>query len=314
MSLAIREFMASDEVMRLAESSLVSQRVVIKILLSADTGITGRDPIARLGRTHVDAALNIMRARGLQESTLNSYRRDLRRLGRWLLVMRYVKADPTLHLKNVTFRTPKSKRKPVDALHAHALVEAADRIHPRDGMTCLLMLTTGLRDSEVMGLTWGDLDIPGRSGSAYRPKRKDYHPLHLTRQLCLALEKWQGHVEERHGPINPRWYVVPALSRGRAAGEPNRMSREWPMVPTRRQGTATKRAKIWLAAIGERDLVGRASHTLRRTAANLLYQRTGDIRIVQTFLGHASVGMTEAYLDIDAAQAQLRSKMEDFEI
>jgi integrase len=313
-SLALREFMDSDEVRRLARSSITKQGVALRLLLADGTGLTARTPIARLSRTHIDAALNQARARGVQVSTLNSYRTDLRRFGLWLLDLHYVKADPTKHLKYVSTNTPKSKRKPIDAHKAHLLVEAAERIHPRDGMTALLMLTTGLRDSEITALTWADLDLPNSSGAAYRPKRRDYHTLHLPRQLVTALEKWQAHIEERHGPIQPSWYVVPALSQGNLPGHPTSMNPEWAMIPTNRQGTASQRAKTWLRAVGETDLRGRASHTLRRTAANLLYQRTGDIRAVQTFLGHASVAMTEMYLDIDAAQDQLRAKMMDFTI
>lgn len=313
-SLALKEFMNSDEVRRLARSSVVKQGVALRLLLADGTGLTARDPIARLSRAHIDAALNQARSRGVQVSTLNSYRTDLRRLGSWLLDLRYVKADPTRHLKYVSTRTAKSKRKPISAHKAHLLVEAAQRIHPRDGMTALLMLTTGLRDSEVMSLTWSDLDLTTASGAAYRGKQRDYHTLHLSRQLVIALEKWQGYIEERHGPIEGSWYVVPALSQGSLPGTPPAMNPEWPMVPTKRQGTASERAKMWLRAVGETDLKGRASHTLRRTAANILYQRTGDIRTVQTFLGHASVAMTEMYLDIDAAQDQLRNRMADFEI
>ncbi len=314
MSLALKEFMISDEVLRLSKSSVAKQRVAVKLLLTPSVGLVGRDPIARLNRTHIDAALNHARRRGVLNSTLNTYRTDLRRLGGWLVSVQYLKTDPARHLKNVAYQTPKSKRKPVNADQAHDLVTVADAIHPRDGMTCLLMLTTGLRDSEVMGLTWANIDLTTRTGSAYRPKRKDYHTLHLPRQLCIALEKWQGHVEERHGPIDQSWYVVPALGMGSVQGYPTSMHTEWPMVPTRQQGPAAGRVKVWLAAVGETDLKGRASHTLRRTAANLLYARCGDIRAVQTFLGHASVAMTEMYLDIDAAQDQLRRRMDDFEI
>jgi integrase/recombinase XerC len=306
--------MISDEVLRLAKSSVKKQRVAVKLLLADGTGLTAKDPVARLNRSHIDAALNQARARGVQESTMNTYRTDLRRLGGWLLSCSLVKTDPARHLRNVHSSTPKSKRRPVNADQAHSLVDIADAIHPRDGMTCLLMLTTGLRDSEVMGLRWADLDLTTRSGAAYRPKRRDYHTLHLPKQLCVALEKWQAFIEERHGPIEPTWYVVPALSQGSLPGTPTHMNRDWPMVPTRKQGTASARAKTWLAGVGEKDLKGRASHTLRRTAANILYQRCGDIRTVQTFLGHASVAMTEMYLDIDAAQDQLRTRMMDFEI
>jgi integrase/recombinase XerC len=313
-SLAMKEFMGSDEVRRRAPATRKKQALVLRLLLTREVGLTGSDPIARLGRSHIDAALNVARDRKVQESTLNTYRSDLRRFGGWLLSCRYVKTDPTAHLRNVRTSTPKSKRKPISGEQAHQVVSVAEQIHPRDGMTAMLMLTTGLRASEVVGLTWADIDLSAHSGVAYRPKQRDQHLLHLSRQLCLALEKWQRVYEERHGPIEPCWYIVPALAHRAEGGTPRHMSPDWPMTPTSRQSDPGQRVKVWLAAVGETDLVGRASHTMRRTAANLLHQSGVDTRTVQTFLGHRSVAMTELYLDIDAAQDKLRNTLQGFEI
>ena len=42
-----------------------------------------------------------------------------------------------------------------------------------------------------------------------------------------------------------------------------------------------------------------SSHDLRATFATELYNKTHNIRLVQTLLGHASVTTTQAYLGID---------------
>lgn len=313
-SLAVREFMASDEVRRRAPNTRKKQAFVLRLLLSERCELKPTDPIARLSRSHVDAALNVARDRNSAESSLNTYRSDLRRFGKWLLNCGYVKRDPAAHLENVRTSTPRAKRRPISRPQASQLIAAAERVHPRDGMTAMLMLTTGLRESEVIRLTWADLDIATSSGTAYRPKGRDEHPLHLSPQLCAALEKWQALYEERHGPIAATWYVVPALRHRSDGRTPRHMHADWQMSPTSPQHSVGTRVKAWLAAVGETDLKGRASHTMRRTAANILYERTGDIRTVQTFLGHKSVAMTELYLDIDAAQVKLRKSMESFEI
>jgi integrase len=54
-----------------------------------------------------------------------------------------------------------------------------------------------------------------------------------------------------------------------------------------------------------------AFHDLRRTAARALYQRTGDIRKVQRFLGHASIQQSWWYLGnetIELSAADLQSQ------
>lgn len=46
------------------------------------------------------------------------------------------------------------------------------------------------------------------------------------------------------------------------------------------------------------DPVPYGSHTMRRTKASLIYQRTKNVRAVQTFLGHTKLESTVRYLGI----------------
>jgi integrase len=56
----------------------------------------------------------------------------------------------------------------------------------------------------------------------------------------------------------------------------------------------------WLAGIGP-SLFG--THSLRRTKATLIYQRTGNLRAVQLLLGHTKVESTVRYLGIEVDDA-----------
>jgi site-specific recombinase XerD len=47
-----------------------------------------------------------------------------------------------------------------------------------------------------------------------------------------------------------------------------------------------------------------SSHDLRATFATTVYDKTKNIRLVQSLLGHASVNTTMAYLGIDNDQAR----------
>src|SRR3546814_18597519 len=58
----------------------------------------------------------------------------------------------------------------------------------------------------------------------------------------------------------------------------------------------------WLKGIGlEPALFG--THSLRRTKANLISRRTGNLRAVQLLLGHSKTARTLHYLGVAAADA-----------
>ncbi len=64
----------------------------------------------------------------------------------------------------------------------------------------------------------------------------------------------------------------------------------------------------WLALAG---ITRRCSvHTLRHTFATRLYERTGDLRLVQRALGHRRVSTTEIYTQV--ADSDLKCAMRDF--
>jgi integrase len=58
----------------------------------------------------------------------------------------------------------------------------------------------------------------------------------------------------------------------------------------------------WIAGIGlDPKLFG--THSLRRTKATLIYQRTGNLRAVQLLLGHTKIESTVRYLGIEVDDA-----------
>src|SRR5262249_25643937 len=59
---------------------------------------------------------------------------------------------------------------------------------------------------------------------------------------------------------------------------------------------AQRRLAGWFAAA---RIVGRSAHALRHTYATALLQRTGDLRLVQAALNHASIVSTTIYTQID---------------
>lgn len=328
---AVAEFKRSERFGRLRGGSLTRQELVIRMLFSCrfkhDCGqhIKMTDSSLRFTEAHVDLMLYEARqrriyspngetqARSVEESSLNTYKTDLRRFGDWLAHRKYVRDNPSAHLRNVPAKTPQAKRKPINKNQASLLIKIATETHPRDGMTAMLMLLTGMRESEIVGLRWGMINWESDVIVFPRPKQKDAeHTAFITPQLREGLEKWRAFFEERHGEIQDDWFVVPALAHREDRPGFLGMNPDWPMVPTnKQQNIGSKRVKGWLKAVGEKNLHGRASHTLRRTAANLLLASGATMREVQEFLGHKSIRETELYLDIDVARDGLRRHMQN---
>jgi site-specific recombinase XerD len=62
---------------------------------------------------------------------------------------------------------------------------------------------------------------------------------------------------------------------------------------------AQRRLSNWFAAAG---IVGKSAHSLRHTFAGTLLARTGDLRLVQAAMNHASIVSTTIYTTVDRAK------------
>ena len=81
-----------------------------------------------------------------------------------------------------------------------------------------------------------------------------------------------------------------------------------PLFPSRKGTEAVKRQaihKVLQAAFIKADLNGKlATHTMRKTFAQRLYQQCSDIYLVKELLGHKNVATTQAYIGINYVSAQ----------
>ena len=68
----------------------------------------------------------------------------------------------------------------------------------------------------------------------------------------------------------------------------------------------------WVAMIGlEPSNYG--THSLRRTKATLIYRKTGNLRAVQTLLGHSKIESTVRYLGVEVDDALAIAEQATFE-
>ena len=62
---------------------------------------------------------------------------------------------------------------------------------------------------------------------------------------------------------------------------------------------AQRRLAEWLAKAG---IAGKSAHSLRHSFATGLLARTGDLRLVQAAMNHASIVSTTIYVGVDRAK------------
>ncbi|WP_343227124.1 tyrosine-type recombinase/integrase [Pseudoxanthomonas sp. PXM03] len=62
--------------------------------------------------------------------------------------------------------------------------------------------------------------------------------------------------------------------------------------------------KAWVCSIGL-DPVSYGTHSMRRTKASLIYQRTKNLRAIQLLLGHSKIESTVRYLGVEVDDALL---------
>ena len=156
------------------------------------------------------------------------------------------------------------------------------RYPERDVAMVLLSLKAGLRACEIAGLSWAML-------------------LDANDRLAMAIEVRDG-ISKRHRgrvvPLNTR--LSAAL---RALYDYSCPDDTDPVIESERGGPMCPMAVVnWFARLYARaGLKGCSSHSGRRTfitkAARMVHKAGGSLRDVQQLAGHASISMTQRYIE-----------------
>ena len=189
-------------------------------------------------------------------------------------------------------KPPKVERKeinPLDKEQARALIEVAsgDRLEA----LYVLAVHTGMREGELLGLKWEDVDLErgvlrlrhglvregGKTALGDLKTPKSRRSVRLTR---AAVEALRSHLErqleemERTGSLYQSGGLVFATQTGSLINPSNLRNRSF---------------KPLLKRAGLRDI---CFHDLRHTCATLLLSQGTHPKLVQELLGHATIAMT----------------------
>ena len=230
----------------------------------------------------IDAHVGALRAQGLAPASIARAAVSMRSLHRFLHDEGRREDDPSAATEQP--RVPRGLPKALteEEIGRLLLAPVGDGPVPRRDRAILEVLYgTGLRVSELVGLSLGDVDLDGSLIRAFGKGSKErIVPVggHATR----ALVAWLG-------------------PGGRAELEPERWRRrgDAEAVFLGARGGRLTRQGAWdvLRRHGERvGLAGRLSpHVLRHSCATHMLDHGADIRAVQELLGHASITTTQVY-------------------
>ncbi len=252
------------------------------------TGFLQRGGVAALNkvtRRHILDYLMWEKEQGLAAASLS------RRLVAVRVFMRYLHQEGLL-AENVaeTMDSPKLWKLLPETLspaEVDRLLEAPDISKPlglRDRALLETLYGTGLRVSEVAGLSVGDLQFDsGYLRCLGKGRKERVVPLggaaaaYLRRYLAEARPRW-----DRNG-TNPRVFLS---NRGSA------LSRKtiWQLI--RRHARA--------AGLGKSI----SPHTLRHSFASHLLANQAPLRVIQEMLGHADIATTQIYTHVDGRRLQ----------
>jgi integrase/recombinase XerD len=170
-----------------------------------------------------------------------------------------------------------------------ALLDAPDQsawIGRRDHALILLAAQTGLRVSELLGLSCGDIRLGAGAHVNCLGKGRKQRITPLTKQTVDVMRAW---TRERAGqPDEPLFTTSTGRKLSRDAVE-HRLAKHAATAATACPSLATKRV---------------TPHVLRHTAAMRLLHADVDTTVIALWLGHEQIQTTQIYLHADLAIKQ----------
>jgi site-specific recombinase XerD len=196
--------------------------------------------------------------------------------------------------RNLAIRTKNSHTGALTFLtnaEANALLQAPDqgtRIGCRDFTIIMVLTTTGLRVSELIGLTYRDLQLTKPAHLLCHGKGRKDRITPLSPAAAAALRHWVT-LKPAHKPDDP---VFTAMSSIRAISADSIASR------------IRKHARTAALTCPTLSPTTITPHTLRHTTAMRMLEAGIDITTIALWLGHESTQTTQIYLHADLAMKE----------
>ena len=202
-------------------------------------------------------------------TSANALRSSIRAFFTFVNAAGYSPSNPGRLIRRAVCGTPLPKALTDDEQEKllAALAGATNEADRRDRVLFELMLRTGIRIGSALGIRVEDVAVDRREIVIRRMKYRREHRVYLSDAPAALVGGW---IDERADG-----WLFPGQAGGRLT--PRHVAR---------------RLAEWCEKAGVRVV---SPHALRHTFATGLYQRTGDLRLVQEALAHASIASTARY-------------------
>ena len=246
-------------------------------------------------RAVIEEYLSLLGSAGLQPASVARSLAAVRGLQRFLLAEGIAGCDPALDVERprVALGLPKALSEP-EVLSLLSCVVGEGPLILRDRAILELLYGTGMRISELVGLSLSDLDLDaaGERGLArIMGKGSKQRVVPVGRCARKALQEWL--CPQGRGSVVPRQWArrddSEALFLNARGGRLTRQG-AWGVV------------RHYAVKAGLEDRL--SPHVLRHSCATHLLDHGADIRIVQELLGHASIMTTQVYTKVSPERLQ----------
>lgn len=218
---------------------------------------------------------------GLEPTTLARRLVTLKMFFRFLVAENFLSTDPTEGMESPTLW--KSLPDLLDKTSVDKLLNQPDKrtlLGQRDRILLEMMYACGLRVSELITLTPGDLHLDDAYIRARGKGRKE-RAIPIGVSTARTLQSYLDHV--RPALLGDETVSAPVFVSNR--GNPLTRARVWQLV------------KQYARDANLPDFVH--PHTLRHSFASHLLSNEAPLRIIQEMLGHADISTTQTYTHVD---------------
>jgi integrase/recombinase XerC len=241
--------------------------------------------ITRVRRTHIEAWMSELEARGCSSSTIGGRLSTIRVFFRWCIEHEVLRRDPAATVRGP--RRPSPNPRSLSDEQVTQLLKCADA---RERVILLLGLQEGLRRAEIASLRVSSFDWTDHVVTVTGKGNKTrWIPVSAQTEDAIAV-----YLTER--PAGPHVHLV------RSEG-----NRPWSGITPDRVGLIIHDLFI-AAGVKQRPWDGRSLHSTRHTFAVDILERGADPRDVADLLGHSDISLTlSVYGRRSAAIGRLRT-------
>lgn len=285
---------AGEDYLRLYASKKATRRFDEDIIRKEVAPRLGDKKLVDIGRADIQTVLRAIQDRGAGVKA-NRALQVIRKFLSWSVEQGWIDANPSLGISRPVVERPRSRVLSDDELKAFwtALPKVS-----RQAQACFkLLLLTGQREMEVVGMRWPEIDLerglwtlpaddPGRSKARALP-----HVVPLTPAAVAVLSELKGAVSVRSRP-GPG---------GRTNGIPTKAFGDFVFRGRHRDGSPAKPTRSML--VGAKETLDRELgfsepwriHDLRRTVRTGLSQQSVPPHIAELVIGHSIRGVIKVY-------------------